>query len=253
MSRWSALVAAIVLTVGIGGVSEFAQSLFSSTRSGSLHDLFFDLLGVAGGTVLLITFWAYGTKWFPLVVSFSVVVLVGSIVPVVRPLLHFVRLERQQADAFPLLGDFEEPWEKEVWHGEGVGGGPTRITVSSLHATRGKRSLEIEVDGSLWGGVRLGIGRKLVWPGLRTLKFDVYNSGDRFDLDVYVWGSDGRKYSSAVSIAPGANHCALGPSDLVSDAHAINDVSAFYAEHILFTTGGESATQTMFLDNVRVE
>ncbi len=250
--RKRALLQAIVLTSAIGGASEWAQTLTSRTASG--QDLLMNLLGVACGSATIAGGWLRGSRRSFLWLIPVVAIWVGSTFLVTRPAIRALKAERHQAGAFPRLGDFEDEWETVVWTPQGDdGAGPTRATFSNAHPTHGRQSLKIDIHGSNWAGVRLLIGKRLPWPESRSLRFDVYNPGDEFELGIRVDGFEGGRFTGKVAIAPGLNQCRIPPDELADRGRELTRPASFAARIIVFHLGESPSTRSFYLDNVKVE
>jgi VanZ family protein len=146
-----------------GGATEGIQFLLG--RDASLEDLFRDVLG--GGITL--TWFTPSSRTVPRGVrgmarSLSASILLVACLPLAVALCD-EGIARAQ---FPLLSDFETPFEEDRWHRF------ARSSVDSSVARHGKVSLRVEMDTSLYSGVSF-VYFPRNWAGYRFLRLDVFN------------------------------------------------------------------------------
>ena len=146
-----------------GGATEGIQ--FLAGRDASLEDLLRDVLG--GGITL--TWFAFSSRTVPrgarrMLRSLSASFLLVACIPLAVALCD----EGIARTQFPLLSDFETPFEEDRWH---------RFPSSSVDrsvARHGKASLRVEMDTSLYSGVSF-VYFPRNWTGYRFLRLDVLN------------------------------------------------------------------------------
>jgi hypothetical protein len=233
--------------------SELAQPLFH--RTSSWRDFCFDLIGIAAAAGTIFLSWKRNTPGFLRLAAVLGALFLASIAVVAQPALRAARAQNQQADAFPLMGDFEHGWESLMWHAQGKTSEQpvTASRVGSDHSSQGNYSLLIRTDAASWAGVHLLFGKRLAWSDRHSLHFDIFNPADRFELGVRVDGFDDERYSGAVQIEPGANSCRIRFEELANRELTLADLDQFEAKQITLHLGEPPATRTFYLDNVRLE
>jgi hypothetical protein len=160
--------AALLLLFGflIGGGIELAQMGFEG-RTSSLGDLTRDLIGC----VLTIGFSRIKMKPIPrsvrLVQMFGIGLLIWSLVPLCIALVD----EQVSWSRFPLLADFETPFEADRFGGDAI------WRRDQGQSRSGKYALRIELDTTTYSGLSLKYFKR-DWRGFRTLAFSVYNASD---------------------------------------------------------------------------
>jgi len=146
-----------------GAGSEFIQSLTGGDAS--LDDFLRDIVG----GLLTLSWFAPSVKALPREVrrtarSMSALFLFVACLPLATALGD----EALARARFPVLSDFETPFERSRWEGD------ARYAPDSSIARSGKASLKVDMDTSLYSGVALVYFPKN-WKGHRFLVLDVYN------------------------------------------------------------------------------
>ena len=162
-----------------------------------------------------------------------------------------------RAEAFPLLGDFEEQVELQIWRPRGEGpSGVTRVELRPEHASTGRQSLRVDTVSGDWSGVYY-VGGLNSWRGYRRLRFDIFNPGDPFQLECRI--DDDRpqpayteRFTRYFSVAPGWNHFTI-PLEQVENAPTVGKLNLGAIEKMLLVTEREDPPRTFYLDNVGLE
>lgn len=155
---------------------------------------------------------------------------------------------------FPVLSDFESPFEAGRWDGG------ARISVDRSVARHGKASLRVELDTSIYSGVAL-VYFPRNWRGFRFLKMDVLNPSPE-GIDIVCRIHDLRheegeqryedRYNKGFHLRSGWNEIrvdlgavARAPVGRTLDLGSICGVGIF--------TARLPAPRTIFLDHIRLE
>ena len=158
--QWSI---AILFCLAAGVVTEGIQFLLGGDAS--LGDLLRDQVG---GVIALSWFapssniLSRGRQRF--VRGLSVLLLLLALLPLAVALID----EGIARGQFPLLSDFETPFEKDRWKGD------ARASVDHSIARHGNASLRVEMDTSRYSGISL-IYFPRNWANYRFLRLEVYN------------------------------------------------------------------------------
>jgi VanZ family protein len=155
-------IVALFCLVG-GGATEGIQFLLG--RDASVGDFLRDVLG--GGITL--TWFTPWSRTVPRRVRGMVRSLSASFLLVAGLPLAVALYDEGIARAqFPLLSDFETPFEEDRWHRF------ANFSVDRSVARHGKASLRVEMDTSLYSGVSF-VYFPRNWTGYRFLRLDVLN------------------------------------------------------------------------------
>ena len=160
----------------------------------------------------------------------------------------------ESLDEFPVLADFESPWETSRW------GGDAEITRDRGFAQNGRYSLKIELNTTTYSGVSLNYFPS-DWKGFKDLQFDLFNPSDKA-LNVTCRIHDALhaenelryndRFNRSYRLEPGWNairiplaDVAAAPRTRTMNLQAIRDFSIFAVRL--------SQPQTLYLDHVRLE
>jgi hypothetical protein len=148
---------------GAGAGSEWLQSLTGGDAS--LEDILRD---IAGG-LLTLSWFIPSVKILPRGARHTARVLSASFLLVAcLPLTAALSDEAIARSRFPVLSDFETPFERSRWEGS------ARFSVDSSVARHEEASLRVDMYPSLYSGVAL-VYFPRNWKGYRFLVFDVLN------------------------------------------------------------------------------
>ena len=244
---YAALVSAVV-AVGI----EIIQPVFSRTTN--WLDAASSLLGTASG-VLGAFVWQQGRK-----IRWRVTHLVTTLLLctwVFWPVLEQVHALRWRAVHFPILGDFEDEIEAELWGpATNANGALTRLTSSSGWATRGKQSLRIETRTGTWAGISFRAGGR-DWDDFKRLAFDVLNPGAPFQLNIRIDDTletppYAERFNSRVAVSEGYNSIVFDLADIRRGPRD-RELNTKHVTRVVLFTGRDKSGRVFFLDHVRLE
>jgi VanZ family protein len=151
------------ITLCFGVIVEIGQSGIG--RSPDFGDLIRDFIGAS----LVLFFLTPARKRVPkLMLRISQVVTVTAIVIGLVPLAIALTDEWTAENQFPVLSDFETPFEIDRWRGDAEFAADRNI------AFHGKSSLKVQLNTSTYSGVGLKYFPR-DWQGFRALEFSIYN------------------------------------------------------------------------------
>jgi len=244
--RWGII--ALFCIVG-GGATEGIQFLLGGDAS--LEDLLRDVLG----GVITLTWFTPSSRTVPrgvrrMVRSLSASFLLVACLPLAVALCD-EGIARAQ---FPLLSDFETPFEEDRWHRN------ANSSVDPSVARHGKASLRVEMDTSLYSGVSL-VYFPRDWTGYRFLLLDVLNpSSEEINITcrIHDWRhEEGEqryedRFNKYIRLRQGWNdlridlgEVARAPVGRTMDLGEIRVVGLFASKL--------PAPRTIFVDHVRLE
>jgi len=143
-------------------------------RSFEMKDLLNDLLG---GYLGLLFFTALQSQR-PIIIRVVMYPLMLLLVVVaLRPLVSVVVDEFIMEDEFPVLADFETPYELSRWDTH-----LASISIDDKQVRYGQKAMRIEFVAGEYPGISLK-SFPGVWQGFATVKFSVYNTTD---LDITI-------------------------------------------------------------------
>jgi VanZ family protein len=244
--RWAATLAMCAL---VAVLTEGAQWL--AGRDASVHDASRDMLGG-----LLALAWLDSARGHLTPVlrragrAGSLVVLGAALAPLAAALAD----EQLGRLAFPVLADFETPFEADRWEGSAA------HAIDPSRASHGNASLRVELIPADYSGVAL-VRAPRDWRGYRRLRLEAFNAGTE-TLEVFGRIHDGEhdrrgpsygeRYNTAFRLTPGWTALTIdlaaaerGPAARHLD---MSDIRGF----MLFVSR-LPAPCTIFLDNVRLE
>ncbi|MFW6100313.1 MAG: VanZ family protein [Bacteroidota bacterium] len=158
VSRQALLITAAVLLAGT--VTELAQSLLPG-RFPSLYDITANL---AGALAYMSLKNRSQIKKHPIIHLSVACLIILILLPPIRAISDEIIAYRQ----FPLLADFETPFEKTRFTGTAT------HEITSDRSYRGSRSLKINLDTTTYSGISMQYMPR-TWQNYSTLCFAVYN------------------------------------------------------------------------------
>ncbi len=248
--RGAALLMRVAMVVLLLGVCiELLQSQIHG-RSMSLADIFRNLLG----TLLAFAFFcpAAGTRQhtrFLLQVSIIILSLLACL-----PLFISLYDEQVARSQFPLLADFETPFELSRFDGQ------ERVSLSTSIHRHGKRSMRIRLTTETYSGVTLFYFPR-DWQAYARLKFSVYNPNDRMialhcRVNDRLHGEHDRAFSDRfhrrILLKQGWNDLQFTLED-IRQAPASRDMDLSRIELVGIFVAREPAPLTLYLDWLRLE
>jgi hypothetical protein len=156
-----------IIAFGLSLITEILQQ-YVPGRSFEIRDIASNLVG---SSVFLLMFYQY-KRHMQLdrrltIICIACLLLLCAGVPVLTSLMEELRARGD----FPLLASFETRWEMKRWMFDGS------VDRSTLHATHGKRSLQVNLAPGLYPGASL-INAHLSWKGYDALLFDAFLKGN---------------------------------------------------------------------------
>ncbi len=244
--QWPAV---LVFSVVAGGLTEGIQAL--SGGDVSMGDVLRDALG---GVVALSWFapapdsLTRGRRRAVRAVSVCLLLVAGI------PLLVSTSDEWLARARFPILSDFETPFEQSRWEGD------ARFLRDRSVARHGSASLRVEMDTSLYSGVRLAYFPRN-WSRYSYLLMEILNpSPDQLELNLRVHDRHHERprrtfrdrYNAVFLLRPGWNSIRIdledvkrAPAGRMMDMEHIRALGVFCSRL--------PARRTIFIDSVRLE
>jgi hypothetical protein len=213
---------------------------------------FIDVLGDTAGTLLFLSFRSrtHGNNNFFL--HGAALLLTGF---VLWPVLYSFADERLARYQFPLLADFETPFEASRFEGKAGG-----MSSSREQAFHGKSSLRLSLFPGPWSGVMLKYFPSN-WRGYNQLHFAVYNP-DRQPVFLEVSIHDtlheqGNKpyndlYSRIISLPAGWTRIQI-PLEEVQRGPQNRQMDLTHIRGLGFFVERETNPLALYLDNIRLE
>jgi hypothetical protein len=235
----------------VAGLTELVQHF--SARTPSWSDFFHNLLGIGAGCMAVLVWRSPRCRrWrIPFGLGLTAAVIgAGSL-----PWLGARDAIRRQAEAFPMLGDFEAAWEERVWIPQGKDGrGETRAVPSPEHATHGSRSLEVTTVAAAWAGVRVIFETPPTWSRTQGLCFDLHHPGDdAFQLGIRIDAADGERFTAEATVPPGTSHHRIVPANLRNRRRSLAESGDVPIKAVVFHLGDHPLPRRFHLDRVRLE
>jgi len=244
--RWSVALAACAALAVLTEAAQWVIGRDLSVEDG-LRDMLGGLLALSWGERA-----AAGTRpgWRLFGRLASLVLLTAAL----APFSTAVADEWMGRRSFPVLSDFETPFESGRWEGS------ASHVIDRSHASRGNASLRVDLVPAEYSGVEL-VHAPRDWRGYRRLRIEVFNPGTD-ELELYGRIHDGEhdrrgrsyreRYNTVFRLAPGWNALTIdldearrGPASRSMD---MSDIRSF----MLFVSRLR-APRTIFIDHVRLE
>jgi hypothetical protein len=244
--RWLVTLTACAL---LAILTEAAQSLIG--RDVSAGDVSRDLLGgmlalswVGQATARMVPAWRLALRAASL----------ALVAAVLAPFSSAAADEWLGRRSFPVLADFETPFEADRWEGSAA------HAIDRSRASRGNASLRVDLVPAEYSGIAL-LHAPRDWRGYRYLRFEAFNPGNEA-LEVYGRIHDGEhdrrgpaygeRYNTGFRLTPGwtALTIDLGEAERAPASRSMDmsDIRGF----MLFVSR-LPASRTIFLDDVRLE
>ena len=158
-----AMVFLVVLVLGV--LVELLQ-MYSSHRSPDVYDILRNQLGcLVGYTLITLKSEAEGARWW--LKPFRCFVC-ASLLFALWPLARSLVDEHVAQEQFPVLADFETPFEKLRWRNS------QQLEVQEKIVRHGKRAVQVQLTTATYSGITL-FDFPHNWHGYSILYFSVYN------------------------------------------------------------------------------
>jgi len=246
LRQWATVLAFCIVA---GGVTEGIQSV--SGGDASIGDFVRDILG----GVLALCWCRPALTGLPrsmrhLARGASLSLLLVALLP----LIVSASDEWMARVRFPVLSDFETPFEADRWESD------ARFAIDRSEASHGEASLRVDMDTSLYSGVAL-VHFPRNWTGYRYFRMEVLNpSPDQVDLNCRL--HDGQherrgptytdRYNTAFRLRPGWNSLRIDLAD-VARAPAGRRMDMADIRGLIVFCSRLPAPHTIFIDDVRLE
>jgi VanZ family protein len=228
------LLIVFIFSLVLGLLTELIQVRFH--RDPDLGDLTRDLIG---GFTAVIFFsprrFDISVIWLNIFKILLTVVLLLEAYPFIRSVTDEWIVRRQ----FPLLSDFETPFELGRWHHE------KPLQIDKTIVRHGQKSMQVHLTTARYSTVSLRYF-PADWSGYTHFNFSIFNSGSDTlimtcrinDFKHYALGQDYYdRYNRLLRLAPGWNDCSIPVTDIVQapkarkmDIHAMDLICFFSME-----------------------
>ncbi len=240
---------ALAFCLVAGTATEGIQFLLG--RDASIGDLLRDMVG----GVITLSWFSPSSKVLPVQVLRAARTVAATLLLIAcLPFASAVTDEEIARLQFPVLSDFETPFETSRWDGS------ARFSVDHSAARHGKASLRVEMDTSLYSGIAL-VYFPRDWRGYRTLSLEALNPSPQV-IDIICRIHDLRheegkqhyedRYNKAFHLRSGWNKIRINLEEVArAPAGRTLDLGTIRAVGI-FTTRLPTP-RTIFLDHIRLE
>jgi VanZ family protein len=245
LSQWAVVV---VVTLLLGVLIECLQ--YGTTRTPDAADVLRDLTG----SLLVLVFGLPGSAiqpaaWRRVLQTVMLALLLGYLWPLSRALTDEAIARRQ----FPVLSDFETPFELNRWEGDAA------LSVESVASIAPGRVLKVSLTRDRYSGAGLRYFES-DWTSFGRLQFSIYNP-DADPLSMVCRINDRRhaeargdyddRFNRNLRLTHGWNHIEIDLDEVrKSPAHRSMDMSRIHA--LRFFTVSLPAPRTVYLDDVRL-
>ncbi len=240
---WSQAATIFVLTAIFGILIELIQARFD--RSPDINDVARNFIGSS----IPLVFFNRRCHDLPRIISFSlkmlvIIVLVRDTLPLGRSLIDEAIAQSQ----FPVLADFETPFETDRWHEK------WRIAVDDRMARNGSHGLRVKLYPEKYSGVSFKYFPS-DWHEYHYLKFSIYNPDSDtlkiicriHDLKYNKTNSD--RFSRSFDISPGWNDLAI-PIDQIKSAPRNREMDMNNVKTICLLTVDLKQMRIIFIDYI---
>ena len=232
----------IILSLCVGALTELIQSQIG--RSPSFSDVMSDLFGGALG-YLLYCFWRYKAScwyaWLALVVAsvFSAVLVAPTAKTVADDFISW----RQ----FPVMADFESPFEYLRWSGS------AGRRVVGKKGDPGQHRLRVTFSTQRYSGIALR-STQADWRGFSVFRLTVFNPADAFTMHLRIEdrlhdNSYSDRYNHSVVIEPGENLIEI-PLKKIAQAPKLRQLDLGQIRKVGLFVGKLTVPKTVYIDDV---
>jgi VanZ like family. len=153
-----------ILVTLLGSAVEFMQ-MFVDGRFPDMGDILRDQLGCLTAFAFCIRPRLFRVRWRQIVLQILTAMLLACAVwPLTRALVDECAARIQ----FPMLADFETPFECDRWNN------PLHLRLDSEYVRHGRRSARLQLSTDQYSGISL-LHFPRDWRGYQSLRFSVYN------------------------------------------------------------------------------
>jgi VanZ family protein len=207
------LIIFFIFSLVVGVLTELIQVRFH--RNPDTGDLIRDIIG---GFTAVVFFsprrWDIPKRWLKMLKVSVIIMLLLEAYPVSRALLD----EWVVREQFPLLSDFETPFELDRWHHE------QPLQIDTKIARHGARSMRVHLTRSKYSTVSMRYFPG-DWSGYRSVQFSINNAGNDTltlvfrvnDHRHYALGQHyNNRYNRRLQLAPGWNDFSIPIVDIMN-------------------------------------
>jgi hypothetical protein len=240
------LIGSIALALGI--ISEISQ-IFSQ-RSADINDLIKDCIGIVVGLFFFNRRKEHWHAWLVRSIQGGIIVVCAiQIIPFVRAGADEIIARIQ----FPVLSNFETPFEPDRWITKG------RENISEDVVYEGKRAFKAALRPEKYAGFSLDFFPR-DWSGFKTLAFAVFNpAADTLALQVRIDDQDHRlsgfefsdRFNSSCLLSPGWNQIQID-LDMVKQAPQTREMDLKHIKRLILFFIQPADWLTVYLDDVKL-
>ncbi len=232
----------IILSLCVGALTELIQSQIG--RSPSFSDVVSDLFGGVLG-YLLYCFWCHRAScwyaWLALVVASACSVILMA--PTAKAVADDFISWRQ----FPVIADFETPFEYLRWSGS------AGRQVVGKKAGSDQHALRVVFSTQRYSGITLR-STQTDWRGFSAFRLSVFNPADAFTLHMRIEdklhdNSYSDRYNHSVVIAPGENLVEI-PLKNIAQAPKLRQLDLGQIRKVGLFVGKLTSPKTVYIDDV---
>ncbi len=244
---WFVLITLFSLVLGMS--VEVIQSVIG--RSFDMDDLLNDLLG---GYLGLLIFTALQSQRSIAIRVAMYPLMLLVIVIVLRPLAFVIIDEFVMEDEFPVLADFETPYELSRWDKN-----LASFSIDDRQTRYGKKAMRIEFSTGKYPGISLNAFLR-DWQDYVAVKFSIYNTTDIdliMELKIYDWQhiNNGYEYSDRfnreLTLRPGWNDFSIAMEEIQAAPKQRSMMLGDIASFSLFLHELDKP-MTMYFDGLRL-
>ena len=152
----------IVVTIVLGIIIEWVQLIIGRTSE------FIDIWRNVIGTLIAFVYSKKFRKLKRYQINIARIVVSLLVIVAVFPLIKVLIDEVQAQQDFPIIADFENPFEIEKWYGKSY------VSINDSIVFHGKHSLKAELITTKYSGISISFFPS-DWSHYKFLKFNVYN------------------------------------------------------------------------------
>jgi hypothetical protein len=245
---WGQCLLMLLVTLVLGAAIEVAQ--YGFRRTPDMGDMMRNVIGA----LLAVAFFSPERHRVLKVQRhlFQMVLLLAAVLHL-GPVALAITDERRALRQFPVLADFETPWEISRW------GGDAEFSRDRRYVTAGLFSLKIELNTSTYSGVSLNYFPS-DWSDYKSLRMDLFNPNAMVlmvtcrihDEEHAQHGLQYKdRFNRSFGLKPGWNYISIPLADVAAaprtrtiNLHVIEDLSIFAARL--------EQPRTVYLDHVRL-
>jgi len=162
-NKYYQLIFIIVFTIILGGFIEAIQLVIGRTSE------FIDIWRSIVGSLIAFVFFEKFSNKNKLIINIAKIFVISLFLIAAWPLTKSITDEIQSKIDFPVIADFENPFEIEKWYGQSY------IKLDQEHVKHGNNSLQIELITKKYSGTSINYFPN-DWRNYSILKFNIYSN-----------------------------------------------------------------------------